>query len=169
MPAWSRRPHGLERRGPDVGVEIKGLVESRAMALTTSPFVGPVEIWCKWTASRLELPAGSTLAVAKRRMLRTFDATEPDPVEVRLDDAGMPLAGHTIPASGCNAELTRVSLPDGGVWWTFGLEAFGSLDTVERDLRKVAAYLASRRPPALDGALQASYPAWLRDRIRSTA
>ena len=63
-------------------------------------------------------------------------------------------------------ELTQVSLLNGEVWWTLGFEAFGTIRTVENDLRAVATILVARRPPELGDGLLASYPAWLKEHAK---
>jgi hypothetical protein len=131
------------------------------------PLVGHIELWSKWKAASLtqaSLDAGShgTVRTEKRRWLRKFDTTRQSPAEVPLDAGGNPLGGRELPIRGCNVELTRVTLPGVGVWWTFGFEAFGALRTVEEDLRKVAVTSAGRLPEGVTTGLLASYPAWLR-------
>jgi hypothetical protein len=71
-------------------------------------------------------------------------------------------AGVEIKAlvSGCDAELTVLALPHGKTWWTFGYEAFGTLDGVEHDLASTVALLNVRSPPRLPPGEAASYPAW---------
>lgn len=159
---------GIKLRGQKEGVEVKGLVSVIESKLAEDPFVGGIEIWAKWTSEQLKLPDDSVLSTAKRRRLRKFDASGPSPREIALDTDGKPL-GQQLPVRGCNVEVTEITLLDRGeVWWTFGLESFGSLSTVEGDLRMVAKELASREPPNLDGGLVASYPAWLVGRIKET-
>lgn len=159
---------GLKRRGGKKGVEVKGLIANAWGELMTSPFSGPIELWTKWTSASLELNSNSIIAVEKQRWLRKFDTTEPPPQEIPLNDREMPQDGRTLPARGCNVELTQVTLPDGGVWWTLGFEAFGTIWTVGNDLQAVATILASRRPPALKAGLPASYPAWLNEYLQET-
>lgn len=159
---------GIKRRAGKGGVEVKGLVAVNWNSLAVGPFVGPVEIWTKWTSEPLELTSGSLIAVEKRRWLRKFDTAAALPQEIPLDDQEQPLDRRSFPALGCNVELTRVGLGNGGVWWTFGLEAFGPLRTVENDLRAAATVLAMRRPPPLGEGRLASYPVWLREVVRQT-
>jgi hypothetical protein len=154
---------GLKRRGGNPGVEVKGLVAITWGGLAVSPFEGPIELWVKWTSEPLELKPDSTVATKKVRWLRKFDTTAPCPHEIPLDSKEQRLDKKPLPALGCNVELTQVSLPSGAIWWTLGFEAFGTIRTVENDLRAVASVLAARRPPRLEGGLMASYPAWLRD------
>jgi hypothetical protein len=145
---------------------VKGLVAITWGGLAAGPFVGPVELWAKWTSQPLELKPGSTIAVKKVRWLRTFDTAAPWPQEIPLDPKEQSLDNSPLPALGCNVELTQVALPGGEPWWTFGFEAFGTVRTVEHDLRAVAAVLAARRPPGLGGGFIASYPAWLSEHAR---
>jgi hypothetical protein len=152
---------GVKRRGGKTGVEVKALVAAAASDVAARPFLGPIELWTKWTSGRLELAANTTVTTQKRRWLRKF-ATPLQ--EIPLDEKEWPRADTLpLPPRGCNVELTQVTLPDGAVWWTLGFEAFGSVRTVEDDLRAAAAELAARRPPELGEGLLKSYPAWLKE------
>ena len=153
---------GIKRRGGGKSIEIKGLVSVLPEGLNAGPFVGEIELWAKWISGAVDLESDATISVGKRRMFRKFDTSGPLPEEVLLGPDEAPIGGRQWPSRGCNAELTRVTLEQRDVWWTFGLEAFGTLSTVERDLRTVAGLLSSRRPPELPEGLQASYPAWLK-------
>jgi hypothetical protein len=66
-----------------------------------------------------------------------------------------------IAGGGCLAELTKLRLANADVWWTFGLEAFGTVWAVRENLRRAAEALAVRRPPALAPEVIASYPFWM--------
>jgi hypothetical protein len=151
---------GIKRRGGKKGVEVKGLVAIAESALAAGTFAGPIEIWTKWTTEALELDANTVIKTTKRRWLRKFDTTGPSPLEIELDAAEKPTDNRSLPSRGCNVELTEVTLPS-GIWWTLGLEAFGTIHTVEADLRTVAATLAARFQLGLGNARLASYPAWL--------
>mgnify|MGYP001593028119 CR=1 FL=1 len=65
------------------------------------------------------------------------------------------------------AEMNKVTLKNGDTWWTFGLESFGSLVTVEDDLVAVASTLLERGLPLFDG-ICASYPAWLDGHVKNS-
>lgn len=153
---------GIKRRGGTKGVEVKGLVVAVLGVLATAPFVGAFELWAKWTSEALHLTSGETIEIQKQRWLRKFDAASSPPCEIELDAAERPIAGRRLPSRGCNVELTRLGLPNRDVWWTLGFEAFGTIETVAKDLPAVAAALAARQPPALGAAISASYPLWLR-------
>jgi hypothetical protein len=158
-----RQPElGIKRRGGGTGVEIKGLVAVGA-EVSAVPFAGRLEVWTKWTSSSLALPDDATVRIEKRRRLRKFDTSTGSPTETALDENEAPLAPVTGTLErGCIVELTEVQLRDrGDVWWTLGFESFGRLTTVEDDVRLVAATLAARNPPGLDGWSRASYPEWL--------
>jgi len=159
---------GLKRRGGKKGVEVKGLVAVTWGGLAAAPFVGPIELWTKWSSEPLELNAHSTVATEKRRWLRKFDTAGPSPQEIPLTAEEAPIDQRPLPTLGCNVELTQVTLPNRDIWWTFGFEAFGTLRTVENDLRAAATVLAARRPPGLGEGLLASYPTWLRECGRGT-
>jgi hypothetical protein len=151
---------GIKRRGGRRGIEVKGLVAARSH-LSEGPFVGRVELWTKWTSEALELPDVATVLTEKARWQRKFDTCAKTPVEVELDASENQVDG-SLPDRGCTVELTEVRVL-GDVWWTLGFESFGRLDTVEGDLRAVAALIAAeRRPPPLDGWMEGSYPRWLK-------
>jgi hypothetical protein len=154
---------GMKRRDGG-GMELKGLVDGRWFSLATAPFSGPVELWCKWQADGIAPGDARLVPVEKQRWMRLFDASTPWPQEVALDAEERPVDPDAAPTRGCRAELTRLILEpekhSGQVWWTLGLEAFGSLRTLERDLRAVAGVLMARRAPPFSG-YASSYPAWL--------
>lgn len=151
---------GLKNRGQKAGVEVKGLVEEGRVDLDVGPFRGPIQIWCKWTSERLTLEGKATVSLEKRRWLRKFDGGASLLEEIPLDENE---SGARRPDRGCNVELTRVLVdpPSGQLWWTLGLESFGTLATVHEDLRRTAELLARRNCPGLDSGTQASYPKWL--------
>jgi hypothetical protein len=157
---------GLKLRGGNnEGIEIKGLISNSVGALSLDPFCGPIELWVKWTAKSLSLDSKPTVVTEKMRWLRKFDTTGPSISEVELDSEEQPLTGQASPERGCNVELTRVRLPENDeLWWTFGFESFGTIRTVEGDLRAAASELLSRRPPQFSGGIVASYPVWLNER-----
>lgn len=157
---------GVKRRGGKKGVEVKGRVVQIERTLEVAPFVGPVEIWAKWSSEALEVPCDRTVKTIKRRWLRKFDTAGPFPVEVALTEKELPVDSHRpLPVRGCNVEVTEVTVTPGGNWWTLGFEAFGSMATIGNDLRRVTEALADTRPPDLTGGLIASYPLWLKEHL----
>ncbi len=154
---------GLKIRGDnDGGIEVKGLVSQGTGQLSTAPFAGPIDTWCKWTVKGVDLDAKSLFVTRKQRWLRKFDTTsEGTAEEIPLNEKEKPSDGRKLPARGCNVEFTAVTLPDETVWTTLGFESFGTLLTVENDLKLAAAVLAHRNPPAIPNGLLASYPTWL--------
>ena len=156
---------GIKRRGGETnsGIEIKGLVVDQLSFLSEGPFVGPIELWTKWISSPLRFGEAPTIVVSKRRWLRKFDTSMALPREVELDTVGESKHGEPPLVRGCNVELTRVKVSGlSEIWWTFGLEAYGTIQTAESDLREVAGTLNERQPPDLKGGLIAGYPAWLK-------
>jgi len=126
------------------------------------PFHGPIEIWTKWTSEALEVDSNKAIKTIKRRWLRKFDTTEAKLQEIPLGENEKPLDDkRQLPVLGCNVELTEVTIPTGEKWWTLGFEAFGTIGTVENDIRKVATMLAERLQSSFSGGLLASYPHWL--------
>ncbi len=159
---------GIKRRGGKQGAEVKGLVSVVRNGLAVPPFTGPVELWTKWPSDQLDLRPFVTIATVKQRWVRKFDTEASTPREIALDSDEKPLDKGRLPDRGCNVELTEVTLPGGEVWWTLGFEAFGTLQTVESDLRSVSSTLAARQPPQFGSGLLASYPAWLKDYAKKT-
>jgi hypothetical protein len=152
---------GVKTRGGKAGVEIKGLVEIRSQL--PGPFRGRIQIWSKWTSTALTINALPRVVVKKTRWLRKFDVTGSDVRELALDaNERLLRPTDTLPQEGCNVELTRVTGVDNASrWWTFGLEAFGSLQTVEQNLRKTVGHLQRTSPPVLEGGVELSYPQWI--------
>lgn len=153
---------GMKNRGKSQspGVEVKGLVDDGRIYLNEGPICGSIQVWCKWTSEHVTLEGKATVSMEKRRWLRKFDGDAGLLEEIELDENE---SGPRHPERGCNVELTRVlvALPSGQLWWTLGLESFGTLTTVYEDLRRTAELLARRNCPALDSGIQASYPKWL--------
>jgi hypothetical protein len=153
------RPPGLSN------VEVKGLIGVDWGVLTSGPFAGPVEFWCKWTFPRLDVGRSRRIAVKKTRWLRLFDTTEAYPVEIPLGKDEESLAGSLspcLPMLGCNVEVTEVRSPDGAKWWSFALEAYGDRNIIADDLRAVASELTRRGSgPELEGGRLMSYPRWI--------
>src|SRR5512139_3281096 len=145
------------------GYGVKGLVAELA-SLTTAPFVGAAEMWTKWDADGLKFDALELIATTKLRWIRKLDTTGAEPREVELGEDERARDEKDFPKSGCQVELTQIFVGKER-WWSFSFESFGSVATVERDLRAGAAEMAKRRPPPLPGGTLASYPAWLRDRL----
>ena len=151
---------GIKRRGEKPGVEVKGLVSSRSTDLSAGPFVGPIEIWSKWTSEALSINPALTIVTRKLRWLRKFDTGHGSPREIKVDEYEK--IQEPLPQNGCNVELTRLTMPDDEQWFTLGFEAFGSLSDVGNSLQRVAEVMANRRPPRLTGAICLSYPQFLK-------
>jgi hypothetical protein len=150
------------RGGTEAGIEIKGLVSSGVGQLSAGPFQGPIEIWTKWSVRNLDLESRSLIVTEKVRWIRTFDVTERAVKEIQLNESGEPVNRGLLPKNGCNVELTRVRLSERAeTWWTLGFESFGTIRTVESNLRLVADELSNRRPPKVAMGILASYPVWL--------
>src|SRR5437773_4963514 len=114
----------LKRRGGKPGVEVKGLVAASCGEVDSNPFIGPIELWTKWTSDVFELESGLTVPIEKVRWLRKFDTTKHSAEEIPVDSNEKPLRGRSFPEFGCNVELTRITLPNNKTWWTLGFESF---------------------------------------------
>ena len=114
----------------------------------------PVELWAKWPSKVLELSGRKRIAIDKKRWMRRCAIDAGRAAEIQAD-------APANRSSGCDVELTLLTLPDGVRWWSFAFEAFGALDRVENDLAATVALMESRRPPAIPAGQAAGYPAWL--------
>ncbi len=152
---------GIKVRGSQKGVEVKGLVAVIGEGCRDSPFVGPIQIWTKWSSDALSLTDAPLILVSKRRWLRKLVTASPEVREIALDDREFPIDGNRSPDEGCNVEYTEISIERFGQWVTLGFEAFGALNTVEATLRRTVAQLSLRQPPSLAHGRCLSYPAWL--------
>lgn len=159
---------GLKMRGNNpLGIEVKGMISESVGDLSAEPFSGPIEIWTKWTARTLEFGSKPLIETEKTRWLRKFGTAGGAPLEIEVDAQEKLAAGGPLPERGCNVELTHIKLPQKSEsWWSLGFEAFGTLASIEGDLRAVAAVLASRRPPKLSRYILSGYPRWLNDTRR---
>jgi hypothetical protein len=151
---------GIKLRGGKPGIEVKGLVSRISGGLLTEPFIGPIELWTKWTSGTLKFDPESTIVTQKVRWIRKFDTTEGSPRELQVDEDEK--TREPLPGRGCNVDFTKLTLPDGELWWTLSFEAFGELNDVEDSLRNVVIAMALRNPPSLGAALSLSYPAFLK-------
>ena len=183
---WFRAGRALESEGvqvheyllfPDVstvGVKLReGKLEIKAMVSPPRPLsrdlgvTGRMDEWVKWSFASEGLktlaPAlqqsGRWLKVRKERVLRTFSAGGDGQVEEtsRLTP---------FPASGCNVELTRVTVEaDPRFWFSLAFEAFGApalaLKILEIAIRSF--FQEHGRAPGirLSQRNSLSYPAWL--------
>jgi hypothetical protein len=77
---------GIKRRAEKPGVEVKGLVSSRPTSLSAEPFMGPIEIWAKWTSEALRVDPALTIVTRKLRWLRKFDTERGSPREIKVDE-----------------------------------------------------------------------------------
>jgi hypothetical protein len=153
----------MKLRGNKPGYEVKGLIEQLA-PLAEAPFVGAAELWCKWSTEGLRFDAQEMIATTKLRWIRKLDTASAEAREVELGPDEKAKDEGDFPKTGCQVELTQITV-GAHAWWSFSFESFGTIATVERDLRAGAAIMAARRPPPLTDGLLASYPAWLKDRV----
>lgn len=154
---------GIKVRGSRKGVEVKGLVAIIGDGCRNSPFIGPIEIWAKWSSEALSLTDAPLVLVSKRRWLRKLDTTGVKLREIALDNRELPIDGSRLPDEGCNVEYTEISIKGfHSSWVSLGFEAFGPLNTVETGLQRTTDLLSLRHPPSLSHGRCLSYPAWLR-------
>ena len=94
---------GIKRRGEKPGVEVKALVSSRSADLSAGPFVGPIEIWSKWTSEALSINPAPTIVTRKLRWLRKFDTGHSSPREIEVDENEK--IQEPLPHNGCRHRL----------------------------------------------------------------
>jgi hypothetical protein len=97
----------LKRRGDKPDFEVKGLVTTRRSP-ELEPLAPHIEIWCKWSCTIRGLKLADEVAVTKTRWLRKFDTSKYVRSEIPLGASEKPAPGHSLPAQGCNVELTEV-------------------------------------------------------------
>ena len=163
MPQRCEADISLKRRGDKPDFEVKGLVTTRKSP-ELEPLAPHIEIWCKWPCT---IPGVKTddLAVTKTRWLRKFDTSKYVRSEIPLGANEKPTPGYSLPAQGCNVELTEIEMAGhAGRWWTLGFEAFGDFESSPTNLTLT---VLPEKPLLLrivgSGAFL-SYPAWLRAR-----
>jgi hypothetical protein len=141
---------GVKTRGQNAGVEVKGLIAKPGDTLEFASYQIPIEFWCKWPSQKLAFDTQTGVTMHKQRWLRKFNTATARPSEAR----------ESMPEIGCNVEWTIVTL-SGAICWTFGFEAFGHRNDVEKSLRSVARVMSGRNPPNSPGAAILSYPAFI--------
>ena len=157
---------GIEKRGNQAGVEIKGRVEVRR-ELTSPNVPGNIEIWNGWTTSVVALDAFAVVSTVEQRLVRMVEVARNTVDEIPLDGREHVIDRSWGPDVGCTIDLTRVTVEGGAPCWTLGFEAFGPLSRVEHALRLTVAWADSLGLPMLRGGTVASYPQWLSRRFAS--
>jgi hypothetical protein len=153
----------IKKRGENPWLEIKGLVSTLKQPLRAHPFSGRIQLWSKWSTASLNLDNLPTVMIRKTRSLRRFEIQDDAVREIALNKNELPVdPAETYPVSGCNVELTRVGVgTETSIWWTFGCEAFGELESVEQSLRRTIDHLSASGAPALQADSELSYPSWI--------
>lgn len=151
---------GVKIRGGTTSLELKLRPRPGAPLDLPNGVSGQLEEWQKWSFSRsgisrflprLGLPKGQWMAVQKQRRMTTI-----------------PHHGD----SGCNVELTALTVASGGppgtpgsgqTWSTLGFESFGPERDLVPALKAAAEQLfgALELPGGLDSELACGYPGWL--------
>jgi hypothetical protein len=108
-PPRSEAEVSLKKRGGKPEYEVKGLVITRR-ASELEPLAPHIEIWCKWSCTIPGLSLTDEVAVTKTRWLRKFDTSKYVRSEIPLDANEKPTPGYSLPAQGCNVELTEVGM-----------------------------------------------------------
>ena len=156
----------LKRRGDKPDFEVKGLVTTRRSP-ELEPLAPHIEIWCKWFCTIRGLKLADEVAVTKTRWLRKFDTSKYVRSEIPFGANEKPPRGYSLPAQGCNVELTEIEVAGhAGRWWTLGYEAFGDLESVSTNLTLVVLPEKPLLLRTMGSGAFLSYPAWLRMRGR---
>ena len=157
-----------------VGVKLReGKLEIKAMVSAPRSFsrdlgvAGRWNQWVKWSFASEELKtlapplqqSGRWLKVRKERFLRKFSAGRDGLVE----ETARP---RSLPATGCNAELTRITVEaDPRFWFSLAFEAFGppALAVKILEIAIHSFFQEHGRAPGirLSRRNSLSYPAWL--------
>jgi hypothetical protein len=142
--------------------EIKALRGASETVRYGPDVTGRADTWVKWSHTQEgvdswikalgEEPEG-WIQVKKKRWLRKFSLDTGKPEEAKPSE---------WPDEGCNVELTSVQA-GGSNWWTIGFEAFGTANTLRRNLHVVAEhfFLKNTPPIPLYATNSCSYPVWL--------
>jgi hypothetical protein len=141
--------------------EVKALLDPAIVVVVDANVSGLADTWIKWSTtvsavSQLEngIKADAEWAdIEKTRWLSKFS----------LDNGAVePVSTSSRPNEGCSAEFTTIAIAGAG-WWSFALEAFGSLATIGSNLHRTAQQFFGTHPAPcpLPLAASCSYPAWL--------
>src|SRR3954470_3056729 len=151
---------GIKKRGGG-GTEVKVLVSVQPLKELGLPMIPDFEFWTKVNSKALTLSGLPLVTLKKVRWIRKIDTSAVHAVEMALGADERPKAGEELPKQGCNVEFTEVAVIGGETAYTFGFEAFGTLQHLQRNLVAAATLIFSREPPAFTGGVKASYPEWL--------
>lgn len=149
---------GIKIRGKEAGIEIKGLVSRSSSDMILGNWCLRPEIWTKWNTRAMAIRNLDLFVLRKQRSLRKFVISVSGMAEVHPRQAQVRDPSHT---NGCTVELTQLTAPSGASFTTFGLEAFGSLSQVERNLASTVNLLNDTGALAMSGGDDMSYPAWI--------
>jgi hypothetical protein len=141
--------------------EVKAMIGAAETLAVAANVHGRSDTWSKWSfdvkqfgswVEAITTGEPSWMTTSKQRRLRKFGLDTDEVIE-------MPVAER--PDNGCSAELVRLEVGPGDVWWTFGFESFGPRDRVRANLRRVLAHwFTAPAPIALDVVGSAPYPIW---------
>lgn len=156
---WSIRRHvGSE------AFEIKVLLDSVEEGFNVGPFTGDVELWLTQSSAGPVPTECEQVDVTCRRWLRLYDTSGPAVSEVRLGSGPATPGVSQIATPHCWIDYSEIDLGLGEQWVSVGFKAGGGVAESLRDgLLRTAERLSDGRPPAMSGALTASYPQWLSD------
>ena len=142
--------------------EIKAIRGASETVRYGPDITGRADTWVKWSHKEEAVdswikalgkePEG-WIQVNKERWIRKFSLDTGKPEEVKEDE---------WPDEGCNVELASVEA-GGSNWWTIAFEAFGTANTVRRNLHLVAEHFFLRNAPPIPlySTNSCSYPVWL--------
>ena len=159
----SQREFSMKKRGDMPWIEIKGLIDEHPQSVRNRLFLGSVQLWAKWSTKALKLDNLPSVAIHKTRLIRRFSFDTSAIREIALDKEELPInPDEKFSEPCCNVELTKIRLEsDRTRWWTFGCEARGGIESVERCLYRTLAHLSASGAPELKADFELSYPAWI--------
>ena len=125
------------------GTEVKVLVSVQPLKEPGLPTIPDFEFWTKVNSKALTLSGLPLVTLKKVRWIRKVDTNAVHPVEMALGADERPKAGEELPKQGCNVEFTEVTVIGGETAYTFGFEAFGTLQHLQRNLVSAATLIFS--------------------------
>jgi len=155
---------GVKTRGQNLEIKLR-IGEYGAVKLGPAAG-GQLEQWRKWSFGLDHAPGEMKLArvndsnwipIRKQRFLRRY--------KIKNDQEVIAISLGSLPAAGCEVELTAIELLDQS-WWTFAFESFGEESTLVDSLTLLSATILSfGSPPRLPEARSFGYPQWLQRNV----
>jgi len=151
---------GVKMRGQNLEIKLR---TGEYGAVKLGPAAGgQLEQWRKWSFGLDHDPGEMKLArvkdsnwipIRKQRFLRRY--------KIKNDQEVIAISLGSLPAAGCEVELTAIELLDQR-WWTFAFESFGDESTLVESLTLLSATILNAGIPHLFPETRSfGYPQWL--------